>query len=868
MKPILSQSAVKLAGWFALAYLGYWVALAFDRILVEGVAYPLLGIRVTEWFVSAFRIRITQALPDHFPARLAVFFALPVLVELPFLILLARWGARLRAAFLRIAFHFAGLWIALFLSTQGATLAYRGSLRMGQFNVPLSVLGPNHMLKRFALTAAVALIVLGFGALCARRLLAELRSSLLPREGWTGLALVVLIAPVLVILMAAFNFFSAIHFWGLRVVFYLLVPAAGCLILALLGLSWKPAAASPLARLSGRSGAVAVCASAALYAGLQQAPRIAPWLIERHLQSFSSTHYQMLYDSKAYRTETIRAFAAEREHILAEEAARLQEPPDAGARSAETITLRVVLYPDLRSLRAATGSDRLYSVDGTTIRAVLGGYIERVDPAADAAALLNATWGRAGTPRMGEWVARWVAGEWRGRATDHWAAQMEHEVGHYTLAQLAASSSDAFLSPLVRQPLGAAWVGSVFDRWGLAAVRRLYGAKTRGLDVKALAAQLGVTPRQLEQDWRQWTAATASRTAADPPPQRLLDANFFFRGISFSHEGWAGRGGGYISPEAASQLRHLSALGANAIALVPYGFAGGPREETISYTDTDETDEQLTHALHVAHSLSMKVMLKPQLWVTRGEFTGAIRFNDLGVRAAWMRNYREFILHYARLGELEQFDLLSISTELEGLTPYPDDWRRLIAEVRRVYHGPITYAANWGHEFESITFWDALDYASVNNYYPLRSAPLGGAASLGSARPKDSAPPHAEDLLPGAERLADKLEALSRKWHKPVLFTEVGYPSVHGGASEPWIEDANRGVSIEEQAAAYEATFRAFSGRPWFLGMFWWKWPSSGRGGGPRDASYTPLGKPAEEVLQAWFTRLAGASKPAATPSQ
>ena len=71
-----------------------------------------------------------------------------------------------------------------------------------------------------------------------------------------------------------------------------------------------------------------------------------------------------------------------------------------------------------------------------------------------------------------------------------------------------------------------------------------------------------------------------------------------------------------------------------------------------------------------------------------------------------------------------------------------------------------------------------------------------------------------------------------------------------------------RGVSLEEQAAAYEAIFRAFSGRPWFRGMFWWKWPSSGRGGGPHDASYAPLRKPAEEVLRTWFTPLAGTSNP------
>ncbi len=170
--------------------------------------------------------------------------------------------------------------------------------------------------------------------------------------------------------------------------------------------------------------------------------------------------------------------------------------------------------------------------------------------------------------------------------------------------------------------------------------------------------------------------------------------------------------------------------------------------------------------------------------------------------------------------------------------------------MRRVYLGPLTYAANWGHEFESLGFWDALDYLSVNNYYPLASRP--------STR--------VEDLLPGADRLADRLETVSRKWHKSILFTEVGYPSVRGGSNEPWVEDAGRGISLEEQAAAYEATFRAFSTRPWFRGMFWWKWPSSGRGGGPQDPSYTPLGKPAAEVLRAWFTQMAARKPPARTP--
>ncbi len=847
---LLHRAALRPAGWFAFSYLGYWLALALDRILVQAVVCPLWGMQVTEWSVTAFRLRIANAIPGDYTGSLSLPVSLPLVLELIFLIVLARWGARLGSAFLRISLHFAGLWVVLLLGTQGATLAYWGALRMGQFNLRLSVLGLARTAPRIALTAGVAALVVAFGQMCARRLAAELRSSILPPEGWSWLIFPFLTGPVLLILAGSFGFTA--HFFGLHARLNLLVPAGLCLLLGLIGLLGpcrSALAAGRGARVSSSAALSALCVSGALYAGLQQAPHIQTWLSERHFWSVSSAHYKILFAPRSHAAESVRALAEQRERLLATMAGRLETPP-------EKVRLRVVLYPDLASLRAATGSERAYRVDGATIRAVLGGYIVQVDPAADAAALLNTAWGRPGSTHVGEWVARWLAGQCCDRDIAQWAAQIESEVGHYTLAQLADSSSDSFLSPLVRQPLGAAWVGTIFDRKGLAAVHQLYTAKSA--DLPALATRLGVAPAQLEQDWQQWTAEMVSRAATDPPAQRLPDAGTFFRGISFSHEGWGGRSGGYTSPEAAAQLRRLTALGANAIAVVPYGFARGAQEGAISYTGTDETDEELTQALHAAHSLGMKVMLKPQLWVGRGDFTGAIRFDDPSVRAAWMRHYREFILHYARLAELEQFDLLSVGTELEGLTAYPDDWRRLIAEVRRVYHGPITYAANWGHEFESLRFWDVLDYASVNNYYPLRSAPPAGSAAGG-------APPRAEDLLPGAQRLAERLEAVSRKWHKPILFTEVGYPSVRGGASEPWIEDASRGINLEEQAAAYEATFRAFSGRPWFRGMFWWKWPSSGRGGGPRDTSYTPLGKPAEEVVRAWFTRLASASKRAST---
>jgi len=102
---------------------------------------------------------------------------------------------------------------------------------------------------------------------------------------------------------------------------------------------------------------------------------------------------------------------------------------------------------------------------------------------------------------------------------------------------------------------------------------------------------------------------------------------------------------------------------------------------------------------------------------------------------------------------------------------------------------------------------------------------------------------------------AATLEKLARRWRRPVLFTEIGFASVPNCAVEPWAESGP--VDLAAQAAAYHATFAAYSRASWLRGMFWWKWHSSGAGGGVLDPRFTPMGKPAADTLRTWFTRMA-----------
>ena len=319
---------------------------------------------------------------------------------------------------------------------------------------------------------------------------------------------------------------------------------------------------------------------------------------------------------------------------------------------------------------------------------------------------------------------------------------------------------------------------------------------------------------------------------------------FFQRGIAFTQERWR-NGGGYASPQIGAALAPLKRLGVNAISVSPFAFMPGPSSpELIRFRG--ESDDGVVNAISQARGLGLKVMLKPQIWLRGGFYSGNIHFDNAQDRARWFANYQEWILHYALLAEQNHADLFCVGNELGEMVQDEHEWRELIAAVRRIYHGPITYAAHWGGEFETLEFWDELDYIGLNNYYPLTNYPLSQSTEREGSKP-DSA------LQKAAEEVVHRVEAVQQRFGRPLIFTEAGFPSRRGGLREPWNDRGTAVADMQEQARGYEAVFRAFYAKPWFYGMYWWKWYSTGEGGGPDDASMTPMNKPAAAVMSQWY---------------
>lgn len=241
-------------------------------------------------------------------------------------------------------------------------------------------------------------------------------------------------------------------------------------------------------------------------------------------------------------------------------------------------------------------------------------------------------------------------------------------------------------------------------------------------------------------------------------------------------------------------------------------------------------------------------MLMPYLWIesfASGHWRGDIDMSSDEAWQSWFRHYEAFLLPFAQICENTRVDLFCIGSEfVKATTQRKQDWRQLIRKIRRVYHGPLTYAAATV-EFQQIQFWDELDYIGVNAYFQLSQNNEATFADL-----KRAWQPHRKAI-----------EQIYRRYRKPIIFTEAGYKSSKGSWIKPWEWEwggnaaSNLELDLQAQAMCYKALLQTFWAEPWFYGVYWWKFYSHPDVGGHADKGFTPQNKPAEEVIRQWYAK-------------
>lgn len=269
----------------------------------------------------------------------------------------------------------------------------------------------------------------------------------------------------------------------------------------------------------------------------------------------------------------------------------------------------------------------------------------------------------------------------------------------------------------------------------------------------------------------------------------------------------------------AQNIQQIIDVGANWISQTPFGWMSEYNStEVVLNNDRawwGETDRGVKHTAQLAQNAGVKTVLKPHIWLHRGEsgkFRADIEMDNKAAWDQWFTSYGNWIKHYAQLAEEADIEVLCIGTELHKTVQRTEQWRSLIKEIRAIYSGQITYAANWYKEFEEVEFWDDLDFIGIQGYFPL----------------SNSINPTKKDLLKGWKKPKAKLKKIAKKYKKKVVFTEIGYKNTADAAKEPWTwpQDMDQSVIISDktQQICYEALFESLWDEPWFDGLYVWKW--------------------------------------------
>lgn len=243
------------------------------------------------------------------------------------------------------------------------------------------------------------------------------------------------------------------------------------------------------------------------------------------------------------------------------------------------------------------------------------------------------------------------------------------------------------------------------------------------------------------------------------------------------------------------------------------------------------TDEEVRNAIRKAKELGLQVCLKPVVNCADGTWRAHINFFDLDVPCEpkwsdWFASYTTFILHYARMAEETGCEMFCIGCEMVQTDRRETEWRQLIAEVRKVYSGIVTYNCDKYQEGQ-IKWWDAVDVISSSGYYPIDAW----------------------------EEQLDRIEKVVAEFDKPFFFMEAGCPSREGSQHIPNDWGLAGAPSEEVQRLFFETMFSHSDKRDWVGGFMLWDWPARlyEETEAAVNDDYCMYGKQAEQTVRSYY---------------
>lgn len=307
----------------------------------------------------------------------------------------------------------------------------------------------------------------------------------------------------------------------------------------------------------------------------------------------------------------------------------------------------------------------------------------------------------------------------------------------------------------------------------------------------------------------------------------------YIKGVTF---GFMTNRGKFADEDAQDSMRKMvDTTGADTVILAITAKQQTAHSEDIDFKSEDTpSDDEITWMIQYAKTLGLRVVLKPMVNCNDGTWRAHINFFDIEVPcepkwSKWFESYTKFMLHYAEIARENACEMLIIGCELVQTQRREIEWRTLIKKIRAVYTGMLTYNTDKYQEGE-VAWWDALDVISSSGYYPIND---------------------------WDHQLA-RIRSIVETFNKPFFFAEVGCMSSEGSSYVPndWTLGGKR--SLEEQRRYYEVMFEKCEKEAWIKGFGIWDWNTQLYlvEHGVTDPYYAIYGKPACEVVKAFYTRM------------
>ena len=303
-------------------------------------------------------------------------------------------------------------------------------------------------------------------------------------------------------------------------------------------------------------------------------------------------------------------------------------------------------------------------------------------------------------------------------------------------------------------------------------------------------------------------------------------------------------GDGGMGEAAAAERLHSDGL--NTVSLYVWWEVDSPTASSVHpYSDT-VADTELSAEMAADQAAGLRVMVVPILYCAGCEGGDRSVLHPADV-PAFFASYGAFVDHYATLAQAGGASTLFVGSEMSSLEGRltPNLWRSLISRARSVFHGQIGYEENWD-VLGNAPFLDSVDLIGVSAYFPLDGSASPSLAQLLADWHSSS--------MPGwrGRDWVGQVAALAARFHKPVVFGEVGYMSGDYAGAHPYLDyyaNPNPGL----QANLYQALLETFQGYGWWAGAVWWDYQVTPDALAVNGRTFAD--KPAETLLQLWYAQ-------------